>query len=229
VRHLEHPDFAVRAAAAEGLAALKATGQTQALASAYRMSRNDRDLDARLGQVAALAVQNDPQAYELLREIAGSDPARVVRARAASALASLGQQPPWPGFQAVERPHLDYREAMAAYDPQPGVQLYTPRALLHTRRGVIEIHLNLLEAPLNVASFLDLAAAASTASASAVSSPASCRGRPRATATAARATLLRSGRALRPSVVGMALSGRTRRQPVLHHPLPSPTWTPTTR
>jgi cyclophilin family peptidyl-prolyl cis-trans isomerase len=157
VRYLEHPDFAVRAAAAEGLAALKAAGQTQALASAYRVSRNDRDLDARFGQVAALAVQRDPQAYEVLREIAGSDPARVVRARAAAALASLGQQPPWPGFQAVERPHLDYREAMAPYDPQPGVQLYTPRALLHTRRGVIEIHLNVLEAPLNVGSFLDLA------------------------------------------------------------------------
>lgn len=156
-RHLEHPDFAVRAAAAEGLAALKATGQTTALASAYRMSRNDRDLDARLGQVAALAVQNEANAYEVLREIAGSDPLRVVRARAASALSGLGQQPPWPGFEAVDRPHLDYRQAMAPYDPPPGVPLFTPRVFLHTRHGVIEIHLNIVEAPLNVASFLDLA------------------------------------------------------------------------
>ncbi len=157
VRYLEHPDFAVRAAAAEGLAALKATGHTQALASAYRMSRKDPDLEARLGQVAALTVQNEAKAYEVLREIAGSDPVRVVRARAAAALAGLGQQPPWPGFETVDRPHLDYREAMAPYDPQPGVQLYTPRVFLHSRHGAMEIHLNLLEAPLNVASFLDLA------------------------------------------------------------------------
>ena len=157
VRYLEHADFAVRAAAAEGLAALKATGQTTALASAYRMSRSDADLDARLGQVAALSVQNDAKAHEVLREIAGSDPVRVVRVRAASALSGLGQQPPWSGFEAVDRPHLDYRQAMAPFDPQPGVPLFTPRVLLHTRRGVIEVHLNVVEAPLNVASFLDLA------------------------------------------------------------------------
>ncbi len=157
LRHLEHGDFAVRAAAAEGLAALKADGHTPALVSAYRMSRNDLDLDARLGQVAALAVQAGPKAHEALREIAAGDPVRVVRARAAAALSGLSQQPPWPGFEAVDRSAFDYRESMAPYDPQPGVPLFTPRVFLHTRRGVIEIHLNVVEAPLNVASFLDLA------------------------------------------------------------------------
>ncbi len=157
VRHLEHPDFAVRAAAAEGLTALKVTGLTDALASAYRMSAKDADLDARLNQVAALALQTDPKAQETLREIAGNDSSRVVRARAASALADQGVQPPWPGHEQVNRPYLDYRDAMAVYDPQPGVPLYTPRAFIKTRQGKIEIHMNVVEAPLNVASFLDLA------------------------------------------------------------------------
>jgi cyclophilin family peptidyl-prolyl cis-trans isomerase len=46
---------------------------------------------------------------------------------------------------------------MAPYDPRAGVPLYTPRAFLHTRHGVVEIHLDLVEAPLTTASFVDLA------------------------------------------------------------------------
>jgi peptidyl-prolyl cis-trans isomerase B (cyclophilin B) len=48
---------------------------------------------------------------------------------------------------------------MAPYDPQPDVPLYSPRAFLFTRHGKIEIHLNTVEAPLTVTSFLDLARA----------------------------------------------------------------------
>jgi cyclophilin family peptidyl-prolyl cis-trans isomerase len=57
----------------------------------------------------------------------------------------------------VDRPPLDYRLAMAPYDPAPGVPLYTPRLILHTRAGQIEIHLNVVEAPLACAVYLDLA------------------------------------------------------------------------
>jgi cyclophilin family peptidyl-prolyl cis-trans isomerase len=46
---------------------------------------------------------------------------------------------------------------MAPFDPRPGVELYTPRVFLHTRRGTIEIHLDVVEAPLTSASFVDLA------------------------------------------------------------------------
>jgi cyclophilin family peptidyl-prolyl cis-trans isomerase len=46
---------------------------------------------------------------------------------------------------------------MAPYDPSPDVPLFTPRAIVHTRHGPIEIHLNVIEAPLTVASFIDLA------------------------------------------------------------------------
>lgn len=157
VRHLEHADFAVRSAAAENLAAFKATGLSEPLAAAYRRALPEADLDARLGLVAALGVQKDDRARETLREAAKSDPSRVVRERAGAALSALGEQPPPPGPEAVERPGLDYREAMAPYDPDPGVPLYTPRAFLKTAHGTIEIHLDVVEAPLSSASFVELA------------------------------------------------------------------------
>jgi cyclophilin family peptidyl-prolyl cis-trans isomerase/HEAT repeat protein len=156
-RHLEHPDYAVRAAAAEGIAALKAMGQSAALAGAYRRSLADSEPEARLTLVAALAVQQDAAGLEALRQVAASDPARVVRERAAKALKGLGQEAPATGPDAIDRPFQDYRLAMAPYDPLPDVALFTPRLLLHTRHGRIEIHLNLVEAPLASASFLELA------------------------------------------------------------------------
>jgi len=46
---------------------------------------------------------------------------------------------------------------MAPYQPTPGVRLYTPRALIRTAKGTIEVHLNVVEAPLTCASFVELA------------------------------------------------------------------------
>ena len=155
-RHLDHGDFAVRAAAAENLTALGTAGLSPALAAAYRRSLPDLDLDARLALVAALAAQKDGEARAPLREAAGGDPARVVRERAAAALGSLGETPPAVG-PGPSRPPLDYRLAMLPYDPVPGAPLFTPRAFLHTRRGVVEIHLDVVETPLTTASFVDLA------------------------------------------------------------------------
>jgi cyclophilin family peptidyl-prolyl cis-trans isomerase/HEAT repeat protein len=156
VRHLEHPDFAVRAAAAEGLAALKTEGQSAALAAAYRRSLPDIDLDARLALVGALSVQKDELARETLLDAARGDPSRVVRERAGAALEG-GESRPAAGPEALDRPPLDYRVAMAPYDPLPDVPLFTPRAVVHTARGRIEIHLNTVEAPLTCASFIALA------------------------------------------------------------------------
>ena len=156
-RMLEHPDFAVRAAAAEGIAALKASGQSDVLAAAYERSLRDVDLDARLAVVAALATQKDARALETLRAAAASDPSRVVRERAGTALRAQGQEAPWAGREPVWRPALDYREAMAVYDPPPDAKLYSPRAILHTRYGRIEIHLDVVETPLTTANFIDLA------------------------------------------------------------------------
>jgi cyclophilin family peptidyl-prolyl cis-trans isomerase/HEAT repeat protein len=156
-RHLEHADLGVRLAAAENLAALKLGGQAAALAGAYQRSLSDREPDVRLALVAALAQEGDAAARRALEDAARGDPLRVVRARAAAALGALGQPSPDPGAAELARPPLDHREALAPYLPRAGVRLYTPRALIHTAKGVIEIHLNVVEAPLTCASFLDLA------------------------------------------------------------------------
>jgi cyclophilin family peptidyl-prolyl cis-trans isomerase len=154
--HLEHADFAVRAAAAEGLTALKATGESASLAAAYRRSLPDTDIDARLALVAALALQKDERARSTLRTAASEDPSRVVRERAAAALRAMSEEAPAPGPEPIGRPHADYRVAMAPYEPV-GAEVFTPRVFIHTDRGKIEIHLNVLEAPLYSAAFMDLA------------------------------------------------------------------------
>jgi cyclophilin family peptidyl-prolyl cis-trans isomerase/HEAT repeat protein len=156
-RHLSHPDLAVRAAAAEGLAALKAPGLGEALAACYRLSLADADLDARLAVIAALKEQKDEVSRALLREAARQDGSRAVRERAGSALRELGESPPEAGFEELARAALDYREAMAPYEPPADRPLYSPRAILHTSRGRIEFHLDVVETPLTTESFLRLA------------------------------------------------------------------------
>lgn len=152
---LTDPDFAIRAAAAEGLAALKIQGITDALVTAYKASVADADPDARFGQIAALAAQEDPAARAQLQDIARTDPARVVRARAIAALAAAGAPPLGP--EPIDRPFLDYRRTVEVYDQRSEAPIFTPRAYVHTRRGTIEIHLDLVEAPLTAFSFMDLA------------------------------------------------------------------------
>lgn len=156
-RHLDHPDYGVRAAAAEALAALKAKGESPALLASWKRGLGDPDLEARIGIVTALTEQKDSAGNAALQQIAAGDPSRAVRLQAAAALRALGQGAPDAGVEAIERPALDYRLAMAPYDPAPGQALYTPRLLLHTRKGVIEIHLNVVEAPLASAAYIDLA------------------------------------------------------------------------
>jgi cyclophilin family peptidyl-prolyl cis-trans isomerase/HEAT repeat protein len=160
-RHLDHPDLGVRVAAAEGIAELGAVGATAPLLGAWRRGLADgaAELEARLAAVKGLAAQKDAAARAALAEVARTDPARAVRAPAAAALGALGEAVPDPGPQAVTRPRLDYREAMAPYGPRAGVPLFTPRAFVHTRHGTIEIHLDVVEAPLTTASFVALARA----------------------------------------------------------------------
>jgi len=155
-QHLSHPDFVVRAAAAEELATLATPGQTPALAAAYQRSLADVDLDARMALIGALAAQKDELARSTLQEAAQRDPARVVRARAAQALGEPGGRTAPPGEETVHPP-LDYREAMEAHDPRPGRPVFTPRAILYTSRGRIELHLDVIETPLTTASFVGLA------------------------------------------------------------------------
>jgi len=155
-RHLDHPDFAVRMAAADQLAALKVTGLSEALAASLARAKGDVEMDARLSLVTLLAIQKDARAAALLREIASGDSARPVRERAARELRAQGETPPAPGPEPVTRPALDYLEALAPYEAAAG-SVYTPRVFLQMKQGRVEIHLNVVEAPLMSATFLDLA------------------------------------------------------------------------
>ncbi len=159
-RHLEHPDPAVRVAAVEGLAALGAQGQGDALGAAYQRALPEADPDVRLAVVAAFAAQKDGKGRAFLEQAAKTDPSRVVRVRATQALRSAGGDAtgvPDPGPEDVHRPLADYRLAMGPYDTTPSLGLYSPRAILHTRRGRIEILLDVIETPLTTQSFVDLA------------------------------------------------------------------------
>jgi cyclophilin family peptidyl-prolyl cis-trans isomerase/HEAT repeat protein len=157
LEHLKHPDVAVRAQAATSLGTLAFPDASAALVEAYAAAVADYDLAARLAILAALAAQRTPEAEATLQRAASQDPVRAVRARAAALLADHGVTPPSPGSEGLAKGTLDYQEAMAPYDNRPGWGVYTPRAVIHTRRGPIEIHLNILEAPLASGSFMALA------------------------------------------------------------------------
>ncbi len=158
-RQLENPDLGVRVAAAEQIRELSPAALSTRLVAAWRRGLGDGEgeLEARIAAVVALAAQKDDEAKAGLDEVARKDPARAVRARAAGLLRELGGEAPEPGPERVLRPLIDYRAAMAPYDPRPGVALFTPRAFLKTRHGTIEIRLDVVEAPLTSASFVALA------------------------------------------------------------------------
>jgi peptidyl-prolyl cis-trans isomerase B (cyclophilin B) len=80
----------------------------------------------------------------------------AVRERATAALKQRGDA------GAVEelpagRAFVDDRVAIAPFAPLSGLSLFTPRVFVHTPRGVIEIHLNIVDAPVACASFCWLA------------------------------------------------------------------------
>jgi cyclophilin family peptidyl-prolyl cis-trans isomerase len=157
LKYLSHPDLAVRAEAAEGLAALRAAGVAEGLLAAYRQSLADVDLDARLALVKALGEQKDAVSGRALVEIATNDPVRAIRLQAAAALRALGTNPPALSPERSLRAPLDDRLAMLPFDPQPDRPAYTPRAVLQTKKGRIELYLNVIDAPLTTESFIALA------------------------------------------------------------------------
>ncbi len=159
LRHLADPDLGVRAAAAGQIAALGAKGQAEPLLAAWRRGLADGpgEIAARLGALAALTGAGDAEALAAIERIAREDPSRAVRARAARALGAGAPAPVELGPEPVTRPALDWRAAMAPYDPRRDRALYTPRAFLHTSRGRIELRLDVVEAPLTAAAFVALA------------------------------------------------------------------------
>jgi len=152
-QHLKADDFAVRAAAAAGLAELRAASAAAALADAYRGAAGDSTYSARAAILAALN-QIDPAAAQPLVEDALRDRDWAVRVRMAALLRQRGRDST---VDAAIRPAptgrpISDEEWTGLITPQ-----FSPHAFVETDRGTIEIELAILDAPLTVANFVALA------------------------------------------------------------------------
>lgn len=146
---LEAPDFLVRATAARLVGQVKPAGAPAALVAAYDRGMSDAASDARIAALAAARQVGGDQADALLRR-ALSDRDWEVRLRAAAlAGADAAATRPAPLRYAPE-----FFESAALLHPA-----FSPIALVETRLGVIEIELNVVEAPLTTRNFIDLARA----------------------------------------------------------------------
>ncbi len=141
-------DFAMRATAAELLAELRPADGAALLADAYERGETDSTYAARLAAVEAIAKYGNA-AIDTLRRALG-DRQWPVRVRAAALLREAGVTDAAPERPAPLRHPLSFFESETLLHPA-----YSPRAFIETRRGVIEVQLELVDAPLTVATFVE--------------------------------------------------------------------------
>jgi HEAT repeat protein/cyclophilin family peptidyl-prolyl cis-trans isomerase len=143
---------AVRAAAARALAELKPPGAPAALADAYRLGEGDLTYVARAAALEALVAYGAAQATPILTE-ALEDKEWAVRVRSAALLAQLN-----PASDASTRIRpAPTRQAEDRYaEPQLVAPPVSLQAYIETDRGLIQLELAVLDAPLTVANFVSL-------------------------------------------------------------------------
>jgi cyclophilin family peptidyl-prolyl cis-trans isomerase/HEAT repeat protein len=153
--YVSHQDPLLRTAAVEGLSAVEKLSDrrfVEAFAQAFDAALLNGDIETRIAAVDALAKSGNENGKGVLRRIAASDPARVVRQRA---LVALGEG----GFASPEETAIratDARRLVSIYEP--GAELrYSPHVLISTRYGKIVMVLDLVDAPLTSLSFVRLA------------------------------------------------------------------------
>jgi cyclophilin family peptidyl-prolyl cis-trans isomerase/HEAT repeat protein len=149
LRHLQEASEPFeRAAAAEGLVDLRPEGAAAALQAAFATATDDDDPAARLAILDALRTI-DAEAARMVAKRALDDRSPSVRAKAASLLppGEDGADPP-PG----DWPPRSLYEYLDLLHPR-----YTPQAFIRTEKGVIELELFVLDAPLTVENFMRLA------------------------------------------------------------------------
>jgi cyclophilin family peptidyl-prolyl cis-trans isomerase/HEAT repeat protein len=153
LERLKSDDFAVRQAAASGLAKLKPAGAAAALEAAVNDSvERDSTYVARAAMLDAL-VEVDPAAARPILERALGDKDWAIRLRAAELLRKVDPaQPASPARPAppVPVPEVNALDALVA----PPV---SPIAYIDTEMGMIEVELAVLDAPRTVANFIALA------------------------------------------------------------------------
>ena len=153
LERLKSDDFAVRAAAAAGLAEMKVVSAAPALVEAYRGAIGDSTYTARAAALAALDRLDEAAARPLLQE-ALQDREWALRVRAADLLRQRGVT------ESVAdgiRPATGGRPVSDAEWDTLTAPPFSPHAYVDTDRGVIEIELAVLDAPRTVGNFIALA------------------------------------------------------------------------
>jgi cyclophilin family peptidyl-prolyl cis-trans isomerase/HEAT repeat protein len=152
LRHLDEPDFALRAAAAGVVGQIRPAGGAEALRAAWKEAQADAANDARLAILNALAGYGAAEAQETVRA-ALEDRDWAVRLRARALLSKFDPEAdhlatirPAPGT-----PPLPYD------DPRLVAPPYSPRVFIETTKGTIEFELAVLDAPQTSANFMNLA------------------------------------------------------------------------
>jgi cyclophilin family peptidyl-prolyl cis-trans isomerase len=148
---LEADDFALRAAAAELIGDTKPSDAVERLTTAYTRGVSDSAYAARAAALAALARYGTDAARVVLHQ-GLEDRAWPVRLRAAELLRSLGEADAAPALPGPLRQPASYFDSAELLHPR-----FSPHAYLETKKGTIEIELNLVEAPVTSQSFIDLA------------------------------------------------------------------------
>lgn len=152
LERLGSEDFGARAAAARGLAKLGTIASVPALVEGYAAAMDDPTYVARAAILSALA-ELDPSAARPLLEDGLGDRDWAIRVRAAELLrgggvdVAEGAIRPAPAGRAIGD-----QEWFGLVSPR-----FSPHAYIETDRGVIEIELAIVDAPLTVANFMTLA------------------------------------------------------------------------
>jgi cyclophilin family peptidyl-prolyl cis-trans isomerase/HEAT repeat protein len=150
---LDAPDFTVRATAARLVGEARPPGGAAKLVSAYHRGESDATYSARAAALEALQKYGGEEARATLRA-ALSDKDWPIRLRAAEWLRGLGETGAAAARPAPTRQSADEFESAALLHPS-----FSPHAFLETRRGTIEIELNVVDAPLTTRTFVELARA----------------------------------------------------------------------
>jgi len=148
---LKADDFVVRATAASGLTDIKATAAAPALVEAYRATAGDSTYVARAAILTALNTL-DPAIARPLLEAALHDRDWAVRVKAAALLRDQGVTDSAVAMRPAPVRPMGDAEWQALLAPQ-----FSPHAFIDTDKGTIEVELAILDAPLTVSNFVELA------------------------------------------------------------------------
>jgi cyclophilin family peptidyl-prolyl cis-trans isomerase/HEAT repeat protein len=150
---LEAQDYVLRATAARLIGERKLDAGVASLVRAYQRGEADAANDARLAALEALAKYGGDEALATLRR-ALADRDWPVRLRAAALLKEAGDTAAEPVRPAPIRQPPEFFESDRLLRPP-----YSPHAYIETRRGTIEIELNVVESPFTTHAFMELARA----------------------------------------------------------------------